>query len=105
MDITRDHVIEVVKQCFDPEIPVNIWDLGLIYDIEIPDSDHINIRMSLTTAACPSAQQIPETLRHKLLTQLPAKEVRIDVVFDPPWTPERITEQGKKKLGLSEPEN
>ena len=56
---TKDEVIEVAKKCFDPEIPVNIWDLGLIYDITA-EADKVHVRMSLTTQHCPSAQQIPE---------------------------------------------
>lgn len=99
--ITKEQVIDVVKQCFDPEIPVNIWDLGLIYDIEIIENA-VQIRMSLTSQACPSAQQIPDNLRHKLMTQLSPSEVKIEVVFDPPWSPERITDEGKRKLGIGD---
>ncbi len=101
--VTKDQIIEVIKQCYDPEIPVNIWDLGLIYDIEInPENEDVNIRMSLTSQGCPAAQQIPEQLKSSLTQKLGLKNVRVDVVFDPPWTPERISEEGKKKLGLLE---
>ena len=101
--ITKDQVIEIAKQCFDPEIPVNIWDLGLIYDIQLDNAaDSIKIRMSLTSQACPSAQQIPLDLKTKLTSHLSAKNVQVDLVFDPPWTPERISEEGKKKLGITE---
>lgn len=101
--ITKEQVIEVAKQCFDPEIPVNIWDLGLVYEIEIhPETEDIQIKMSLTSAGCPSAQQIPNDFKNKIIEQLKAKNVDIKIVFDPPWTPERISEDAKRKLGLLE---
>lgn len=101
--LTKAKIIEVAKSCFDPEIPVNIWDLGLIYDIESdPKKNEVKIRMSLTSQACPAAQSIPENLKAKLIEQLKIKKVQIDLVFDPPWTPERISEEGKKKLGLTD---
>ena len=98
---TKEDVIAVAKQCFDPEIPVNIWDLGLIYDIEIPQaSDSCNIRMSLTSQHCPAAKSIPDDLKTKIMNTCKIKNVTVQVVFDPPWTPERISEDGKKKLGI-----
>lgn len=99
--ISKEDVINIAKQCYDPEIPVNIWDLGLIYDIKA-DNDSIDIRMTLTSEACPSAKEIPETLKQKIQTQLNPKAVKIDLTFDPLWTPERISEEGKKKLGIEE---
>ena len=99
--MTRDEVIEAAKQCFDPEIPVNIWDLGLIYDIDLkPDTNAVHIRMSLTSQHCPAAQSIPADLKAKILATGKAKAVEIQLVFDPVWTPERISEDGKKKLGI-----
>ena len=101
--ITREQVIEIAKGCFDPEIPVNIWDLGLVYDIEIPAAgDAVHVRMTLTSQGCPSAQEIPATLRERIMSELGAPNVNVEVVFDPPWTPERISEEGKRKLGLEE---
>lgn len=101
--VTKEQVIEIAKQCFDPEIPVNIWDLGLIYDIDVkPEANEVNIRMSLTSQGCPSAQQIPEDLKAKIKNDLKIKNVNVALVFDPPWTPERISEEGKKKLGIEE---
>src|SRR5689334_18425369 len=86
---TREQVIEIAKQCFDPEIPVNVWDLGLIYEINVdPTADRVNIEMSLTSQACPAAQQIPDQLKSKITSGLGVKEVNVKVVFDPPWTPE-----------------
>lgn len=98
---TKEQVIEVAKQCYDPEIPVNIWDLGLIYEIDARP-EKINVRMSLTSQACPSAQQIPQQLKARLIEQFKINNVEVQLVFDPPWTPERISEEGKKRLGISE---
>ena len=99
--ITRDEVIEAAKQCFDPEIPVNIWDLGLIYDIELkPDTETVCIRMSLTSQHCPAAKSIPEDLKKKIMETGKAKDAEIQLVFEPLWTPERISEEGKRKLGI-----
>jgi metal-sulfur cluster biosynthetic enzyme len=99
--ITRDEVVETAKQCFDPEIPVNIWDLGLVYDIDLkPDTEEVHIKMSLTSQHCPAAQSIPEDLKKKLLATGKVKGIEIKLVFEPAWTPERISEEGKKKLGI-----
>lgn len=98
---TRDEVIEAAKQCYDPEIPVNVWDLGLIYDIKA-ESETVHITMSLTSQACPAAQALPDALKAKVMEQTGVKDVKVEVVFDPPWTPERISEEGKKKLGIEE---
>lgn len=99
--ITRDEVIQIAQQCFDPEIPVNIWDLGLVYDIQLPEnSEAAVIKMTLTSQHCPAAKSIPDDFKNKLLATGKIKDAKIDLVFDPPWTPERISEEGKKKLGI-----
>ena len=98
---TKEQVIEIAKQCFDPEIPVNIWDLGLIYEIDA-EPEKVHLRMSLTSQGCPAAQEIPAQLKSKIMQDLKVKDVSVEVVFDPPWTPERISEEGRKKLGLEE---
>jgi len=101
---TEEEVKNVIKQCYDPEIPINIYDLGLIYKIEAkPDS--VYVQMSLTAAACPAAQSLPEAVRGKISSVLGVKEVKVEVTFDPPWTPERISPEGRKKLGLPDPES
>ncbi len=100
---TKEEIIEAAKQCFDPEIPVNIWDLGLIYDIEVqPEKDTAHIRMSLTSQHCPAAKSLPDDLKARIMKNTQLKDVTVEVVFDPPWTPERISEEGKKKLGIEE---
>lgn len=96
---TQEEVTEIIKQCYDPEIPINIYDLGLIYQIEVqPDSVHV--KMTLTAAACPAAQSLPEQVRQKIASALGVKQVNVEVTFDPPWTPEKISPEGRKKLGI-----
>ncbi len=99
--LTKDEVVEIAKQVFDPEIPVNIWDLGLIYDIEPqPETESLEIKMTLTAQNCPAAQSLPASLRTRLLQTGRVKEVEVELVFEPRWTPQRISEEGRKKLGL-----
>ena len=96
---TEEQVVDIIKQCYDPEIPINIYDLGLIYQIDAqPES--VFVKMSLTAAACPAAQTLPEQVRERISTALGVKKVNVEVTFEPPWTPERISPEGRKKLGI-----
>ena len=97
--IGEGQIVDAIRQCFDPEIPVNVYDLGLIYDIDIA-AEAINIRMTLTSEGCPSARQIPEDVR-RTVAALGQDNVNVDVVFDPPWHPARISAEAREKLGLS----
>lgn len=96
---TQEEVVQILKQCYDPEIPINIHDLGLIYQIDAkPDS--VYVKMTLTAAACPAAQSLPEQVREKIATSFGLKNVNVEVTFDPPWSPEKISPEGRKKLGI-----
>jgi metal-sulfur cluster biosynthetic enzyme/rhodanese-related sulfurtransferase len=97
--VSEDAVVGALRECFDPEIPLNIYDLGLIYDVDIAP-EAIAVKMTLTSEACPSARTIPEDVR-KRIAALGQDNVRVDVVFDPPWHPSRISDDGKAKLGLA----
>jgi metal-sulfur cluster biosynthetic enzyme/rhodanese-related sulfurtransferase len=97
--ISERQVVDAIRQCFDPEIPLNIFDLGLIYGIDIAP-EAIAVKMTLTSEGCPSARTIPEDVK-KHIAALGQENVRVDVVFDPPWHPSRISDEGKQKLGLS----
>ena len=110
--IKEDRVIEILKQCYDPELPVDLWNLGLIYDIQIQEAydetkSDINIVMSLTTPGCTMGDQIAQDIRSKLEAFDEINQAFVEVTFDPPWNPEMITEEAKKKLGLgiTKPEN
>ena len=97
--IGQEQVVAAIRECFDPEIPLNVYDLGLIYGIEI-DESAIAIRMTLTSEACPSARTIPLDIKQKVAA-LGQPNVTVDVVWDPPWHPSRISADGKQKLGLA----
>jgi len=94
---TREEVINVLKEIYDPEIPVNIWDLGLIYGIEIDDGK-INIRMTLTAPGCPLANVLAYNVEEKLKELPGVEEVKVQIVWEPPWSVDRISEEGKKIL-------
>lgn len=100
--VTEDQVIEALKDVFDPEIPVDVYNFGLIYGIEVSDEDAIKITMTLTSESCPSALQIPEDIKKRVLQIAGAKDCAVDVVWDPKWGPEKISEEGRKILGLDE---
>ena len=97
--VSGDQVVRAIRECYDPEIPLNVYDLGLVYGIDI-DEAAIAIRMTLTSEACPSARSIPEDVKRKVAA-LGQPNVSVDVVWDPPWHPSRISADGKQKLGLA----
>jgi len=99
--IDKDQVIDGIKKVFDPEIPVNVWDLGLIYNLDVQDST-VNVKMSLTSQGCPSAQQLPLMVRGAVSMVPGVKDVNVEVVWNPPWNPSLITPEGKKILHLDE---
>lgn len=94
----KDLIMEVLKECYDPEIPLNIVDLGLIYDVVV-EPGTINVRMSLTAPGCPSSQEISQEVRAKL-EEAGFPSPKVELVWDPPWSAHRISEDGKKQLGL-----
>ena len=102
--INKDSVIEVLKKCYDPEIPIDLWNLGLIYEIKL-DHESVNITMSLTTPGCTMGQYMADDIKQKLLEKKNIKNVNVDVVFDPPWQPEMMTDEGRKKLGFEPAKN
>ena len=98
-------IIDVLKQCNDPEIPIDLWNLGLIYDFNIQESFNenqfdINITMSLTTPGCGMGEFMKNDIRTKLEDLEEVNQAFITITFDPPWTPELMTDEGKKKLGF-----
>ena len=96
---TKDEVYEALQTCYDPEIPVNIVDLGLIYDVEI-NEDKVNVKMTLTAPGCGMGPMIASDAQQKIL-QLPGvSEANVDLVWDPPWDPSRISDEAKQKLGI-----
>jgi FeS assembly SUF system protein len=100
MGVTVDQVNEALRQCYDPEIPVNIVDLGLIYAVETDALGNVSIRMTLTTPLCPSAQEIPEQVRQRVKAIDEVKDVRVELVWEPAWDPSRISPKGRLQLGI-----
>ena len=99
-EITREDVIQVIKSCYDPEIPVDIWELGLIYELNVVMND-IFVRMTLTSPACPAAQSLPAELEQKLKGIPGVKEVSVEIVWDPPYTASMMSEEARLTLGFS----
>ena len=96
--ITMDDIIAVLENIHDPEIPVNIYELGLIYDIKILDKNDIKIKMSLTSPWCPVAGEMPFEVAQKINQLKEAGEVKGELVWDPPWSPERMSEDARLAL-------
>ncbi len=96
----RAQIIEKLHTVFDPEIPVDIYELGLIYEIDVKPSGDVHITMTLTSPACPSAQELPMAVRGAASVVPAVKDVEVDVVFDPPWSPEKMSEDARLALGM-----
>jgi FeS assembly SUF system protein len=96
----KDRIIAALCTCFDPEIPVNIYELGLIYDILIAPSGEVGIRMTLTSPACPVAGTLPGDVQRKLQPLPNVVSVKVDTVWDPPWHTDRMSEAAKLQLGI-----
>jgi FeS assembly SUF system protein len=93
-------IVEAIKTVFDPEIPVDIYELGLIYDIYADADSNVGIKMTLTSPACPSAQQIPSEVRWKVKAIDGVKDCAVDIVWEPTWTKDRMSEAAKMQLGM-----
>ena len=99
--VTQEEVIQAIKQVYDPEIPVNIYDLGLIYHVDIA-GENVKVKMTLTSQGCPSARQIPDMIRTRVSTIPHVKDVDVQVVWEPRWNPSMISPEGKKILHLED---
>lgn len=93
-------VIEMLRTCYDPEIPVDIYELGLIYDVDVNAAGVVNIRMTLTSPACPVAGSLPPEVESKVRAVSGVSEAKVEIVWDPPWTPERMSEAAKLQLNM-----
>ena len=93
-------IVEALSKVYDPEIPVNIYELGLVYDIDVDADANVHVRMTLTAPACPSAQTIPLDAERRIREIADLKDVKVDVVWDPPWTKDRMSDAAKLTLGM-----
>jgi len=100
MDEIAPKVIEALKTVYDPEIPVNIFEMGLIYDVIVSAEGQVGVRMTLTAPACPAAQSLPIEVRDKARGVEGVTDAKVEVVWDPPWTKDRMSDVAKLELGM-----
>ena len=99
-EFLREEVIEILKTCFDPEIPVNIWELGLIYEVNVSPENAVEVLMTLTSPFCPVAQSLPEEVKQKIQGIDGVSDVTIEMTFEPPWEMSMMSEEAKLTLGF-----
>jgi FeS assembly SUF system protein len=99
--VTKDEVVTVLKDCYDPEIPINIWDLGLVYGIDITDEGSVGIKMTLTAPGCMMGGMIADEVKAKIKAMNGVKDAKVDLVWDPPWTPDKMSEEAKAQMGIA----
>jgi FeS assembly SUF system protein len=96
----RDNVVGALRTVYDPEIPINIYDLGLVYEIDLKPEGRIDIRMTLTAPACPVAGEMPGVVEDRVMQVPGVSEVRVDLVWDPPWSRDMLSDEARLQLGL-----
>ena len=100
MSNLKEKIIKEIKKVYDPEIPVNIYELGLIYKIEISDKNVVNIDMTLTTPNCPVADSLPKMVKDNIMKIKGVSDVNLNLVWDPPWSKDKMSEAAKLELNL-----
>lgn len=97
----RERVVEALRQVYDPEIPVNIYDLGLVYELDVDEeAGRVHVKMTLTAPGCPVAQTFPATVESAVRGVEGVRDVTVELVWDPPWSPERMSEAARLQLGF-----
>ncbi|MGW8124060.1 SUF system Fe-S cluster assembly protein [Roseivirga echinicomitans] len=99
-DSLRDRVVAAIKTVYDPEIPVDVYELGLIYEINVYPVNNVYVLMTLTSPSCPAAEVIPEEVKQKVMTVEGVNDVEVELTFDPPFTQEMMSEAAKLELGF-----
>lgn len=97
---SEEALIEAIATVYDPEIPVNIYELGLIYTVDLHDDGSVKVEMTLTAPACPSAQELPEMVRNAVMTVPGVASCEVETVWDPPWDPTRMSEEARLQLNM-----
>ncbi len=97
---TEDALVAAIANVYDPEIPVNIYELGLIYTIDIQDDGRVKVEMTLTAPACPSAQELPVQVQEAIMAVPGVTDCEVETVWDPPWDPSRMTEEARLQLNM-----
>ena len=98
--ILEEKIINLLKNVFDPEIPVNIYDLGLVYENSVDDDGNVKVVMTLTAPNCPVADSLPEQVKQEISFLTGVNSVEVEITFDPPWDMEMISDEGKLELGM-----
>ena len=99
-EILGEKIVKVLKTIYDPEIPVDIYELGLIYDVMVNAEDEVKILMTLTTPNCPVAESLPQEVEEKVKSMDEVSDCEVEITFDPPWTQELMSEEAKLELGM-----
>ncbi len=100
MSDIKNQVIEEIKKIYDPEIPVNIYELGLIYKVEVDEKNKVNIDMTLTSPNCPVAESLPKDVKKNIMKVEGVSDVNLNLVWDPPWNKDKMSEAAKLELNL-----
>ncbi|MBI4467209.1 MAG: metal-sulfur cluster assembly factor [Acidobacteria bacterium] len=100
MPVSEEQVWEALRDCYDPEIPLNIVDLGLIYEVKV-ENEAVHVKMTLTAQGCPAHGDIADGVRSRVQTIPGVKDAAVEIVWDPPWDPSRMSEEGKRRLGIT----
>ncbi len=95
-----EKIVRILKTVYDPEIPVDIYELGLIYDVFVNEADEVKVLMTLTTPNCPVAETLPQEVEEKVKSLDEVKDAEVEITFDPPWTQDLMSEEAKLELGL-----
>lgn len=99
--VLKEEIIDALRDVYDPEIPINVYDLGLIYDIVVKENGYVHILMSLTSPTCPTADYIQEMIHDAVSSVEGVSSVDVEITFDPLWTPDRVSNEAKEELGLN----
>ncbi len=97
--VSKEEVIAALRECYDPEIPVNIVDLGLVYDVQIKN-DEVHVKMTLTAPGCPMHSTITQNVKQKIEQVKGVRRAAVEIVWEPEWTPERMSLDAKRQLGM-----
>ena len=100
MQEVGEKAVEKICQIYDPEVPVNIYELGLIYDVQVSDEGDVEIEMTLTSPNCPVAETLPVEVEEKVKIVEEVRNVKVNITFDPPWTKDMMSEEAKLELGM-----
>jgi FeS assembly SUF system protein len=100
IDLVKEQIVEQIKTCYDPEIPVNIYEMGLIYDIDVQPDGQTLVKMTLTSPNCPAAQSLPAEVTEKVKEVDEVTDAEVEIVWEPTWTIEMMSEDAKLELGI-----